>query len=210
MADFCPLIRERCKTNECMAWKDDACIILSFLKVSVSLPEREYADIGTYETEFARLQLESEAPREVPPKIRSAAPEELAAELVAFAKREFSHEERISISHAAQFFWEEKGMEKWTMPSDIKLKLEKAERLAQQQLDSERERETQAQLEIEKAELPHLITRCIEWARKYDLNRLTQADVEAFLLEEKVEILPQTERALYATANVQLKSAKRK
>jgi hypothetical protein len=40
--------------------------------------------------------------QEVPAQIKSATPEELAAELVSFAKKEFAHEERIWISRALE------------------------------------------------------------------------------------------------------------
>jgi hypothetical protein len=190
-----------------MAWKDDTCLIFSYLEAALSPSEHEFIET---EADESYLRLEEKA-REVPVQIKSATPEELAAELVSFAKREFTHEERIWISRAAEFFWEEKGITtKWNIPSDIRLKLEKAETLAQQQIHSEREAELKAQLEKEKAELPHLISQCVVWARKQGLSRLTQADVDAFLLEQEKEILPQTKRAIYATANVQLKSASKR
>ncbi len=144
--------------------------------------------------------------REVPAHIKSATPEELATELASFAKREFAHEERIWISRAAEFYWEQKGITKWEMPSDIRLKLEKAEMLAQQQIDSEREAELKAQLEKEKTQLPDLVSQCVLWARRQGLSRLTHADIDAFLLEQGIEMLSQTKRAIYSTANVQLKS----
>jgi len=208
MPAFCPLIREKCKVDECMAWKDDRCLVFSYLEVSISPLAHELTEIDTVESIFALDQ----SPRQVrvPTEIKSATPEQLAAELVSFAKREFSHEDRISIGYVAQFFWEEKGVEKWAMPSEIKLKLEKAERLAQHQIDNEREAEVQARLEREKAELSHLVSRCVEWARKQGFKRVTQADVDAFLFEEQKELLPQTKRAIWATANVQLKSTVKK
>ena len=78
--------------------------------------------------------------------------------------------------------------------------------LAQRQLENEREIKEREQLEREKAELPSLINSCIDWAREHGLKRVTKADIEAFLLEKNIEILPQTQRALYAMVNVQLKS----
>jgi len=67
-----------------------------------------------------------------------------------------------------------------------------------------------AQLEKEKAELTELVAQCVTWASEQGLSRLTNSDIDAFLLEIGREILPQTKKAIYATANVQLKSAKKK
>jgi len=171
-------------------------------EVSVISPYREFAEAFEFRHEPEL--------REVPAYIKSATPEELATELVSFVEREFAHEERIWIPRAAEFFWEEKGIKKWEMPADVRLKLEKAELLAQQQIQSKREADLEAQLEKEKAEMPELTTQCVTWARRQGLSRLTQADVDAFLLEIGREILPQTKRAIYATADVQLKSMSKK
>jgi ribosomal protein L31E len=202
MSTFCPIIKEQCKAEECMAWRDDKCLIFSYLETLVALPYRE-SDEEDDELEFSEQ-------RKVPEHIKSATPEELATELVAFAKREFAHEEMIWIPEVAEFFWEKKGIEKWDMPADIRLKLEKAESLAKQQIESEREAELKAQLEKEKAELTELVAQCVTWASEQGLSRLTNSDIDAFLLEIGREILPQTKKAIYATANVQLKSAKKK
>ena len=200
-SNFCPIIKEKCKTDECMAWRDDKCLIFSFLEMSDTLPYRELAEIED-DLEF-RYEPER---REVPAHIKSSTPEELAAELVSFAKREFAHEERIWISRVAGFYWEQKGISKWEMPSDIRLKLEKAELLAQQQIDKEREAELKEQLDKEKTQLPELVSQCVSWARKQGLTRLTHADIDAFLLEQGIEILSQTKRALYSMANLKLKT----
>ena len=78
--------------------------------------------------------------------------------------------------------------------------------LAKKQLDNERKIKESEQLERERAELPSLVNSCIDWVREHGLKRITKADIEAFLLEKNIKILPQTQRALYAMVNVQLKS----
>ena len=86
MSTFCPIIKEKCKTKECMAWRDDKCLIFSYLEVSVTSPYHEFAETEDDEFEFRH---EPER-REVPTHIKSATPEELATELVSFAKRELT------------------------------------------------------------------------------------------------------------------------
>jgi len=92
------------------------------------------------------------------------------------------------------------------MPPEIQLKIEKAEMLAQKELEKEREVKERETLEKEKTELPSLVSSCVDWAKDHGLKRITKADIDAFLLEKGIQILPQTQRALYAMANVEIKS----
>ena len=92
------------------------------------------------------------------------------------------------------------------MPSEIQLKIEKAEMLAQKQFETERDVKEREQLEKEKMGLPTLVGSCIDWAKDHGLKRVTQADVDAFLLDKNIDILSQTKRSLYAMANVSIKS----
>jgi len=200
MNDQCPFYKKKCLGNQCVMWKDESCLIVSFMENFVKQPEEEIEEHIPldYETEEIRE-------KEVPTEIKLATPEELAAKLVDFAKKEFPDEERIWIRNIAQLFWKSKNIERWGLPPEIQLKIEKAEMLAQKQLDNEREIKEKEQLEKEKAELPSLVSSCVDWAKERGLKRITKADVEAFLLEKNIEILPQTQRSLYAMANVEIK-----
>ena len=80
--------------------------------------------------------------------------------------------------------------------------------LAQRQSESEQEIKVKEQLEKEKTELPSLVSLCVDWAKEHGLKRITQSDVDAFLMDKTIEILSQTKRALYAMANVELKKSK--
>jgi len=200
MNTFCPIIKEKCRGNECVMWRDERCLIIAFMEIFVRAPEEENIAISTgYEYEEIDKV-------EVPEEIKSATPEELAVNLISFVKEEFPDNKRIWIPNIASLFWSSKNVERWNLPSDIKLKIEKAERLAQRQLENEREIKEKERLETEKIELPSLVGSCVDWAREHGLKRVTKADVEAFLLEKNIEILSQTKRALYAMVNVQLKA----
>ncbi len=200
MNTFCPIIKEKCRGNECVMWRDERCLIIAFMEIFVRAPEEENIAIPTgYEYEEIDKV-------EVPEEIKSATPEELAVKLISFVKEEFPDNKRIWIPNIASLFWRSKNVERWNLPPDIKLKIEKAERLAQRQLENEREIKEKERLEMEKIELPSLVGSCVDWAREHGLKRVTKADVEAFLLEKNIEILPQTKRALYAMVNVQLKA----
>lgn len=144
---------------------------------------------------------------EVPSEIKFAKAEELAAKMVDFAKREFPDEDRININRVSHLFWSNiKVTNKWNMPAEIQLKIEKAELLAKKQYDYEVELKTKEQLEKEKIELPSLVSSCVDWAKYNGLKRVTQADVGAFLFNKNIEILPETKKSLYQLANVRIKS----
>ena len=68
-----------------------------------------------------------EPEEEVTDDMKSATPEELTAELISFAKKELSGEERMWVRKVSRLFWGGKGVERWLMPPDIRLKMEKAE-----------------------------------------------------------------------------------
>ena len=203
MNTFCPLIREKCKGNECVMWVDEKCLVVTFMEDFVKPPEEEFEERVALPISYEHEEM---SVKEIPDEIKSATQEELAAELISFAKKEFPDEERVWIHNISPLFWESKNIERWNLPPDIKLKIEKAEMLAQRQLENEREVKEREQLEREKAELPSLVNSCVDWAREHGLKRVTKADIEAFLLEKNIEILPQIQRALYAMVNVQLKS----
>jgi len=174
--------------------------IANILESDRAVPEGAYKEGEPIDVGLGRREVE------VPSEIKFATAEELAAKLIDFAKKEFPDDKRIYIRSVSQLFWGQKNISKWDMPPEIQLKIEKTEILAQKQMDAEREVKEKEQLEKEKTELHSLVSSCVDWAKDHGLKRITQADVDAFLLEKNIEILPQTKRALYAMANVAIKS----
>jgi hypothetical protein len=61
-------------------------------------------------------------------------------------------------------------------------------------------------LDHERTELPSLVTSCVEWANLLGLQRVAQTDVEVFLIEKQLELLPTTLHSLAAMVNLKLKS----
>ncbi|MCX6818525.1 MAG: hypothetical protein NT129_00815 [Candidatus Aenigmarchaeota archaeon] len=175
-------------------WKDEDCLIISFMENSVNKPSEIPLSFETEEREM-----------EIPTEIKLATPEELAVKMIDFARREFPDKERIYINNISQLFWGQKNIDRYGAPPDIQLKIQKAEFLAQKKLDEEREIERNETLEKEKNEMPSLVSSCVDWAKGNGLKRITQSDVVAFLLENGIRILPQTQRAVYAMANVAIK-----
>jgi len=194
MNAFCPLIKDNCKGNECVMWKDEKCVFISFfsnLEMARDTPEN-------HEVEEMVL----------PEDLISATPEELATVLIQFIKKEYSDEERIWRHNVILEFLLTKDINIRMLPMEIQLKLEKAERLADKQLTDEKQVKMNEQLDQQKIELPSLVSQCVDWAKEQGLSRITKSDVEAFLMEKNIELLPDIHRKLYSLANVKIKSKK--
>jgi hypothetical protein len=141
---------------------------------------------------------------EVPKWLKTSTPEELAEEMVEFAKKEFPEEATFGYRSAFRHFWESKGVHEFLMSSDAQMKIERANYLAERQIAKEKKN----RLAEEKEELHSLVSQCVDWARIHSLKRLTLADVDTFVMEKELDILNETKRATYAMANVKLKSGK--
>jgi hypothetical protein len=142
----------------------------------------------------------------IPSEIKLARPEELATGIIRFARTEFPDSE-FNMWQIFDLFLKQKGLDnRFNLPADISLKLEKAKMLADKQLREERETSERQQLEKEKAGLQTLVNRCIDWAKSHGLKKLSQSDVDAFILENNLSILQQTKRSLWSMTNVAMKS----
>lgn len=211
MNTYCPLIKEECKSNECVLWKDENCLIVTFMKFlgligKLSTEEETEEEIRN----GIKLSTPEETEGEIPNGIELSTPEELAAELISFAKKEFPEEdERWSMYKITDFFWRSKNIRIRDLPVDIQLKIDKAERLVQKQLESEREVKKKDQLEKEKPDLLSLVDSCVGWSNEHGLKKVTQADFDAFLLVKNIDTLPQAKRrTLCAMVNSKLEKEK--
>ena len=202
MNTFCPFFKENCRGNECVMFRNEECLIVSFLQ-SVSEGVPPSVEI----TEPSRIEFHRRE-AEVPDWIKTRTAEELAVEMLEFKRKEFSEDEDLGFHRISDFFWKSKGVETYYMPSDIQLKVERANILAQKEILKEAEMQKKERLEKEKEELPSLVSQSIDWARTKGLKRLTVADIDAYIMERNLDLLNETRRALYAMANVELKSRK--
>jgi hypothetical protein len=193
MNSFCPFFKEKCKGNECVMWKDDKCLIISLVERLLIYHEKETA--------------ERETTKEILEAMKLATDQELAVELLAFAKKLFSYVEDIDLFIASRSFWENKGINERTAPSAIKLKMHNVETLAVNMFEAEMRLMEKEQIEEEKNEkLPPLVDLCVDWAITNGLKSVTQSNIKVFL-DERNEILHhETLILLHARVNLKLKS----
>lgn len=108
----------------------------------------------------------------------------------------------------SRLFWDNKGVERFILPSGARLKIERVNYLAERQIAKEEDAKKKKRLAEEKEELPSLVSQRVDWARLNSLKRLTLADVDTFILEKELDLLNETKRAVYTMGNVKLKSGK--
>lgn len=197
---YCPLIKEVCKGNECVMWKKK-CILVAYLYEAI---EEEPQETPSSESHVAKSK--------VVPEIRTITAEKLAEDFVAYANKEFPDEANISyvLSQASFLALTEKGFDERDVliPPDILLKIERAKILARKQMEKERVNKEREQLALEKSKLPEITNNLYDWARANSFNRVTQGEIDAFLLEKEIDLSQKTRHQLQSIANLRLKTRK--
>lgn len=201
MENLCPFFKESCHGNKCIMWKNEECLVASFLQHVSEEPEE------SLEESRSGMILDREE-AEVPKWLKTSTPEELAVEMLEFKKKEFPDDEKGDFYKASSFFWKSKGIESDLMPYEAQLKIDRAEFLAEREITKKEETQKKKRLMEEKEEISSLVSQVIDWARINGLKRLTLSDVDTYILEKDLNILIETKRALYAMANLKLKTGK--
>jgi tetratricopeptide (TPR) repeat protein len=73
----------------------------------------------------------------VPSRIKTVSSDEIASELAEFIKNDLSIKGRVWVRNYSKLFWETQKIDKWACPTEIRIKLIKAEGLAQDFFDNE-------------------------------------------------------------------------
>lgn len=207
MPSLCPFFRSECKESNCVMWDNEDCLIINFLRTfseefRASEPAEETN--GKVSVPFRFLEPQTIIPEE----IKNATAEDIAKEYIHFVETEFPDSDMHSVLRNFSIFLQTKNLaNRWNLPPDISVKIQKAENLAREIIGKKIEEQHKHQLEQEKKELKSLIENCVTWSRKYNLNKVTYSDIDAFLLENEITILPETRRSLYSMTNLALKKA---
>lgn len=208
MKMLCPLLRKECVGNQCAMWKEKRCLVVSFVEYFIGPAPEQSALTPSVETklitetkEEPEFDLSEERKPRVPDEVKKVTAEERASELAAFAKQQYPNEARVWVEGISNYFWKKKKLKDayYGVPLEIQLKMRKAERIAQSEVDKE-------EIEKQKSKLSSLTDSCVQWASELGLRKLTLQDVEVFLVQEKVQISQLTRRWLYTMVNAALKS----
>jgi hypothetical protein len=196
MTVFCPFFRGECKGHECMMFRNEECLFVTFLQES---PHEDLEPQVIMES--SRFELNEV---EVPDWLEENTAEEIAEDIVEFKNRRFPNE-FLDIYTISNIYWKEKGVDQNHLPSEIRTKTYDATSFAQSIVRKEKERMDAEKIEKEHAQLPSFVSQCIDWARENGLEKLTIKDVEAYVSERRLDITPATRRLIYLKTNNELK-----
>lgn len=196
---YCPFIKEACKIDTCMMTENDECRVVELLRQLGAKPAEA----------LVQQKDEPQAPEEF---MRASIPD-LVEELVIFVKANATNGQDRGLSWlertATEIFWYAKKINKFTAISDVQWKVDEVERIADMQINKEFVANEKARVKQENDELPVLVGKCLAWAKENKLfKKIIKSDIDAFLFEEKKDILPKTKQALYALVCVKLRKEK--
>jgi len=209
MNSFCPFFNDQCHGNECVMWRNESCLIVSMLDLIIEGSSEKPQDELLTEEERMPISTHHSIYEETPECLKDATPEELALEMIEFGKKEFPDEEgRSGFYRTSHFFWESKGVSRFSLSPKDRLKMERANFLADKEITKQEAEQKRQKLEQEKEELPSLVSQCVDWARMKGLKRLTLTDIDAFLFDKELSVMKETKRVMQSLVNSQLKSKK--
>jgi hypothetical protein len=184
MGSFCPIIKDGCKRNECVMWKNEEgfCAIALYFG---SRPKRE--------TEEVLMQ-------KIPEGIKSAKPEDLALAWFRFAIGKNPNDVgEWAIERTHSNFWANMNIGQQQLPEEIRQKIKETEALAKRLMQNE----LATRLDKEKEVVEALVSDCISWARIQGLSAVTQDNIHDFLKDKGVMLLPESKRELWKRVSQQ-------
>jgi len=189
MPKYCPLIKEKCKEGDCAFW-EESCQVFSFMQA--------------IESKFANEDEDLEE-AVIPEEIMKASEDKLAEELYLYVKKaNASGKCRDDEYGLFDKFWQSKGIDTaLDAPDDAHFKMESVGEIVSARLEKERFKE-------EKAKLPQLAEACAKWAKENGLKRITKSDLNAFEIENSVNVVQDIRTLIYSKANALLKDMQAK
>lgn len=195
---YCPLIRADCCGERCIFWVENDCRLRMLAEIYIP-PPTAMEEIGK---EVAKGELALK-------ELEKAPAEKLAEELVKFTKEQFPDigSPRYELHRVLDAFWLARGVEsRFELPSQLRLKTQRVEMLAERKLEEEKAKLEKAKIEEEKKQIPALIDECVKWAKSSGLSRVTKSNIHAFLLEKEIELSNLSIDVLYTKVNHKIKS----
>ena len=165
------------------------------------------------EVELKKLEVESLAEKifkdELFKEVKNLSDEKLAMELFNFAKeREIPSSSRIQIYPHLTEFWTQYRCGWFTGDSEVQLKKERVNKLAEVMAKEVKDRLIKEQVEIESKMLPELIIDIVNWASDNGISKLINQDIDTFMLDRSLQLHPSTTRSLKLKANHELRVKK--
>ncbi|MCW4028347.1 MAG: hypothetical protein NWE92_01705 [Candidatus Bathyarchaeota archaeon] len=136
-------------------------------------------------------------------------PEAIAKQALNFIHKEFP---RMDLQYAASNFWEvfqqfrrtKEGQGRFSRETEEKL--DKAFTQARILIQEEKTKSREQRLANEKDNVQSIASACASWAKTKDMKKIAKYEMRAFLMEQKLDLLDETQLDVHSLANIMLKS----
>lgn len=142
--------------------------------------------------------VEREEEEGIPPELKKKSEEELSDEMVEFIKEQDHPLDNHMLYTIKEMFWSKKGIPRFTSNPQLRFIMSKVEMIAEKRIED-------AEMSVEKEELPGLIDECIKWCKEYGLKKIIKSNIKAFLAEKNTSLSKHSEDILYQKVNFKIK-----
>jgi len=150
-----------------------------------------YEEVENFEPETEKINKE----------ILEKSVDELTNEMISFIEEKFNKNLNEIVKYlddVQQQFWLEKGVEKYPLNPNLKIKLDKVnEKTERYFMNKIREREEEL--------LPKLVQECVTWCKEHQLKWLTKEVLKQFLAEKNIHLTPLGTDKLHSQVNNKLR-----
>jgi len=141
----------------------------------------------------------------IPEELKEKSVEEIAKDMIEFLDKEYPElleGRRPAVIRLLYPYWRKIGVDTFLFhgDADFRIKIQKAELIVRKEFE-------ERALRKRKQWILELKPKLVEWAKKNRLEKITQADVEAFLLTNETNLTQEDGRILAKLANLDLKTS---
>lgn len=140
----------------------------------------------------------------IPEEMKKKSAEDLAKDMMEFLDKEYPRlleDKRPAVIRLLYPYLKKIGVDTLLFHgnADFRVKIQKAEMIVQKEFEEKR-------LRKKKQRILELKPKLVEWSKKNGLDKIAQADVEAFLLTNEISLSQEDGRILAKLANLDLKA----
>ena len=111
----------------------------------------------------------------------------------------------VDVERYAQEILRESNIDMYEMRGELNKHIREVVKAVKDKMKTERKKEYDTRLAVEKEKLPDIVDDAVQWARKAGLTRFTRADTSSYLAEKPLDLLPDIENLFYAKVNHKLR-----
>jgi len=205
---FCPIIKETCKQDVCMMWSEDKCAFIQFFFGRLDQIKNQVKQAEKYKKERSK--------KEIPEILKNSNPEELAN--IMFEKYVEANPVKIltrqtgvctpmrpRLGFRAQYQYLDMPKRSMFNHPEIEIKIERATEIVNKRLCVEWDEKYRERFEEEKDKIDKISADVLAWSRNLQLKEIKEADLQVYLVENKLNFLKESVTNLLNLVNLGLK-----